>query len=437
MGPSVSDLRILRPPPPLVGISSTFHPSWSELRRIARALLRLDPSMDIVAGGAFIHAHVLAEHTSSLQRPMERYGIRYILHGFNSEMDLRDLLLARRQGLDFDRVANLAYLEQRAEGAVFRVTGERWNPPLLDDVPDAWHRLNVPFVHRTVQFRTSVGCPFHCAFCSYPAVAHGFHVMSLERLESSLQSLLQIPGIERVVFVDDTFNVPRQRFEAICRIMRKHGVQWYSFLRVQFVDDELAKMMRESGCQAVYLGIESANDVVLRNMNKKATRNQFERGVAALRKHGVQSIAAFVLGFPGETEASIRDNVDFIESSGVEYYTLKDFYFMRHTPIYRDREKYSLTGAANKWSHSTMNSQRAYEFKLQTFMEVSNATFVDPDTSLWHLVLLQDAGLSLSEISTIQRLVNRIMSDQIRGSFDDNHPAFDELRRVLRQGGPC
>ena len=63
----------------------------------------------------------------------------------------------------------------------------------------------------------------------------------------------------------------------------KYDFEWFSFLRVQYVDEEVARLMKESGCVGVYLGVESSNDTVLKNMNKKATRANFSEGIKNLR----------------------------------------------------------------------------------------------------------------------------------------------------------
>jgi len=420
--------------PPLVGISTTFHLGYSELRRICRRLHELDPDMEIVVGGAFVNALMQTDSVSSFQKIMRRYGIDYVLHGFHSEADLRDLLIARKQGGDISAVGNLAHFE-RSDGpeGKFSATASRWNPPVLDEQPALWDQLETPFVNHTVQMRTSCGCPFSCAFCSYPKVAGGFQKMSLETVRRSLESLLRLHGVKRIVIVDDTFNVPPKRFKGMCRLFAEYDFEWYSFLRVQFIDEETARLMRDSGCKAVYLGIESANDRILQNMNKRATSADFERGVALLRKYGIVSMAAFVLGFPGETERTIRDNRNFIETSGVEYYTLKEFYYMAHTPVHEKRKEYGLSGMGNKWSHATMDSRTAYEHKISLFREVKNSCFIDSDTSLWHLVLLQDAGFSFEMITMMQENINAVIEDQLAGIYDDNHPALHRLERILAE----
>jgi len=414
--------------PPLVGISSTFHLGWSEPRRIVRKLRQFAPDMEIAVGGAFVNARTLTGEAAAFEKPMRRYGIDYILHGFHAESDLVTLLLSRRRGSNCSEVSNLAYLDRESTPREFHATPPRWNAPVLGEVPFLWDQLDLPFVRTTLQMRTSCGCPFSCAFCSYPKVAHGFQMMDIDGIGRSLESAFRIPGVTRLCFIDDTFNVPVARFKEICRLLTRYRCEWFSFLRVQFLDEDTARLMKKSGCRAVYLGIESANDAVLRNMNKRAIRSDFERGVALLKKNGITAVAAFVLGFPGETERSIRDNIDFIENSGVDFYTLKEFYYMEHTPVHQQREQYGLVGSGNQWSHSTMDSPTAYRFKTEMFQSIRNATYLDADTSLWYLVALCDAGFSIEQIKTMQREINAVTQDQMRGEFNDLHPAIGRLK---------
>ncbi len=418
--------------PPLVGFSSTFFLTFKEVGRVAKRLRKLDPDMELVLGGAFVNGFVTgAVSVGALEKPMLRYGIDYALHAFNSDRDLRDLLLARRAGTDIALVRNLCYFSNGR----FTATATEWNAPLLDEVPARWDRVEAPFLNRTIQIRTASGCPFSCSFCSYPTTAGGWKTIDAERVRAHLESIKRIPGIDRIIFIDDTFNVPPHRFKELLKIFKDYDFEWFSFLRVQYVDDEIVRSMKESGCRGVYLGIESANDRILKNMNKKATRAEFARGLELLNKHGISSLSAFVLGFPGENDESIHDNIDFIENCGVDFYSLKEFFYMENTQIHKDRGKFGLTGMGNNWQHDTMTYDGASQLKLDMFQSIKNATSVDPDTSLWYLAYLYDRGYGFDEIKRMQQGMNRIMGDQLNGDMARDSAAFAALRAVVAPPG--
>ena len=402
--------------PPLVGLSSTFYLSWKEVGGVAKRLRGLDPDMDIVLGGAFANAETIHQSPTTFEARMRKYGFRYVLHAFNSEPDLRDLLLARRAGRNPDTVKNLAWIDGTLKTGAFEATEKQWNTPLLSlaDVPPTWDRLEMPFLNRTIQIRTAAGCPFSCAFCSYPTTAGPWKTVDADTVRAHLDSVMRIPGVDRVIFIDDTFNVPPHRFKELVKIFADYPFEWFSFLRVQYVNEEVMAMMKDSGCRGVYLGIESASDTILKNMNKRATGAQFAEGVRLLNKYDIDYLAAFVLGFPGETDATVQENVDFIRDNGVRYYSLKEFYYMPHTLVHEQRERYGLTGDGGKWAHDTMTHDRAAEIKLELFQSIDTSTHVDPDTSLWYMAYLYDQGLSFPEIRREQDEINGLMKAQLR-----------------------
>jgi len=400
--------------PPLVGISSTFYLSWKEVGGVAKRLRALDPEMDIVLGGAFANAETINGDPAAFAQRMRRYGIRYVLHAFNSETDLRDLLAARRGKAAIDAVRNLARIDGKLAGGSFELGPKVWNEPLLSlkDCPPTWDQHHLPFLNRTIQIRTASGCPFACAFCSYPTTAGPWQTVEADHVRAHLDSLMRIGTIDRIIFIDDTFNVPPHRFRELIKIFAEYRFEWFSFLRVQYVDDEVVRMMKDSGCKGVYLGIESASDKVLRNMNKRATSRQFAEGVQLLNKHDIDYLAAFVLGFPGEDDGTIQENIDFIRDNGVRFYSLKEFYYMPHTLVHEKRAEYGLTGMGNKWSHATMSHEQASRIKLEMFQAIES-THIDPDTSLWYMAYLYDQGYDFGQIRKWQAEINALMKRQL------------------------
>ena len=415
---------------PLVGISTTFHLDYSEINRIISLIKKNYPKSKILLGGAFVNEQADTIGTEGLIQYMNKYEIDFIVHSFNSEHDIKTLLTNKNNlRLVNNTILSRPLNEQRKN----IITKTKWNDPIIENLPPHWKSLNMPFLNKTIQMRTSSGCPFSCAFCSYPTLSKGFHTCKTEFFEVQLNGITEQTNIKNIIFIDDTLNVPVTRFKSLCKIFAKKDFEWFSFLRVQFVTDEIAKLMKESGCRGVYLGIESANDQVLKNMNKKATKKQFKRGIEFLKKYDITSMAAFVLGFPGETRETINENIQFIEEMRFDFYTVKEFYYLKNSPIYKNRHKFQLQGDANKWSHKTMNSNSVYDYKILMLRTIKNSVFIDPDISLWYIAYLYDQGFSICEIKDIQRNINTLMLSQIDNRFDDMHPAYDKISEILKK----
>ena len=145
-------------------------------------------------------------------------------------------------------------------------------------------------------------------------------------------------------------------------------------------------------------------------------------------------LVAFVVGFPGETEKTIQDNKVFVENNGIQFYTLKEFFYIEQTSIHRDREKFGLKGMGSNWEHNTMNSVQASAYKMQMFRDFKSV-FIDPDTSLWYLAYLYDQGFTMEEIADFQQDINKIMLAQMDGDLNDADPLFRRLAQKLHKYG--
>jgi radical SAM superfamily enzyme YgiQ (UPF0313 family) len=129
--------------------------------------------------------------------------------------------------------------------------------------------------------------------------------------------------------VRDTFNIPEKRFKEICRMMMRNqfDFKWFSYFRCANADDESFDLLAESGCKGVFWGIESADRTVLRVMNKGASPERYAQGVRKLNERDIMTYASCIVGFPGETEETIRNTINFIRENRPTYYSLETFFY--------------------------------------------------------------------------------------------------------------
>ena len=191
----------------------------------------------------------------------------------------------------------------------------------------------------TAHIRTARSCGFKCAFCTYPSIAGPLSLMDIDNALNMLRQAKK-NGVGQIVFADDTFNVPKDRFEKFLDsiIEEELDVPWYSFLRCQYINQRIVKKMKKSGCQGVFLGIESGSDAILKNMKKGSITNFYLRGIEWLKSEGIKTVGAFVIGFPGETKETADLTRQFIETSGLDYYFLQPFFYLHHAPIHHMRQ---------------------------------------------------------------------------------------------------
>ena len=405
----LESLLINYPNAPIV-ISTTFYLQWKEVARIVN-LIRPLTSAKLILGGAFINSYAAEHGKGKVIEYLEKYQVDYAIYSFNSEKDLLTLLkhILNESNIIKTQLKNTIYKDNDK----YSVAEEEWNMPLIKEIKPIWNKLDIPSLNSTIQIRTASGCPFACAFCSYPTTAKVWETADSDNVREHLDSIVKIPNLKNIIFIDDTFNVPMNRFIELLEIFKEYDFGWYSFLRVQFVDDDVVRAMKESGCRGVYLGIESSVDNILKNMNKKARRKDFYNGISLLNKYDIDYVAAFVLGFPGETRETIIENIKFIEELKIKYYALKEFYYMENTMIHSNRDKYGLKGMGSRWTHNTMSYSEATEYKLRMFLSINNSVHLDPDTSLWHLAHLHDLGFSREDILKYQKEINQLIKNDL------------------------
>lgn len=186
----------------------------------------------------------------------------------------------------------------------------------LDDLPFAdydavdIHKYYSVLAEETpsVTLFTSRGCPFSCRYCDRPALGKGFRPQSALRVVDEMEAL-EKRGAKEIFFYDDTFSVSMKRVKEICDEIKKRGlkIKWDIRTRVNVVNEELLKSMKEAGCERIHFGVESGNPRIVRIMNKGTSIKQVEDAFALCKKYKIKTLAYFMLGNPTETWDDVMD----------------------------------------------------------------------------------------------------------------------------------
>jgi p-methyltransferase len=390
--------------PALVALSTTFILSPAQLNAVAHRLRRHLPHAFIVAGGQHIFASLLHLNEAQQRSYLKATPLDAFINDPQGEASLLQLVRAFPGPLD--GVPNLLF---KLPGGTVKTTERRAEhnslsvPLRLDGIPEG----------SVVHLRTGRGCSFHCAFCSYPAT-NPLGLMEVDDVIRNLRHARE-KQVRSIVFVDDTLNVPRPRFEAILDGMIAEGfdIPWYSFLRCQFIEGATVEKMRRTGCRGVFLGIESAAATVLSNIGKGACAENYARGIHWLKEAGITTVGSFVMGFPGETAETLQQTEAFINDSGLDFYFMQLFYYLHHTPVHEQAAKYGLKGRGLLWSHSTMDWQQAADHMEQMFLRIRTPA-VHQDYNLWEIAFLESKGLDQRQIRDYRATINEMTAAQIR-----------------------
>jgi anaerobic magnesium-protoporphyrin IX monomethyl ester cyclase len=157
----------------------------------------------------------------------------------------------------------------------------------------------------TTSIMVTLGCPFDCDFCSRPVFGHAYRKRDLDVVFEEISLIKQL-GYDHLWIADDNFTLNLSLLRKYCERMFAMGMKWSCLSRSTGVDADITHMMKEAGCQRVYLGLEAGSNETLSLMNKKATLEDGIRAVEYFRQAGIEVAAFFIVGYPGETTESIE-----------------------------------------------------------------------------------------------------------------------------------
>ena len=381
--------------PRWVMLSSTFMTETAHVMDAMQHLRRAFPDVPIVVGGLFLVEVEKSVSPRDFQRLL--LSFRADVYAVTPLGEAAFLSLLQADG------ENLGALTLPGSwvkvGARF-VKSDAPEPGLpIDDHYVRWDQLDQSNLYHTTHTRTARSCAFACSFCSYPANQGPLTLSNPETLRLELQHLERSGRIKSLVFTDDTFNVPMPRFKELCRVLKDFDVNWYSYFRSQFADDETVDLMVEAGCKGVFLGYESIDDKVLKNMRKAVNRKAYERGTAYLRDAGLMMHANFIVGFPGDRSESVQEVLDFVDEYKVDSYYVSAWFCSPATPIAQEKERFGIEGQYLRWSHDTMDSDEAMELEEWAIDRAEHSVWSSDlgGRSFWSMLHLVENGLSKEE----------------------------------------
>ena len=298
--------------PDIIGITCVT-PSYTKTLNLATRLKK-EFALPILIGGP----HVTAVTEETMRN--DCFDIAVLGEGDFTVVHLADTI---QDGGDLSKVEGIAY---RHDGELIR-TPPRPYVEDLDALPfPARHLLPqlseykpTPSAYRNLPQATMItsrGCPYRCAFCDRSVFGNRYRSRTAQNVVDEMELLITKYGAKEIRFWDDTFNVDPQRVTAICEeiLARKLDVTWTCLGRVNHMNETILEAMAKAGCWQVEYGIESGNQEILNGITKGQTLDLVRRVVRMTREAGIGVRGFFMLGLPGETEATMRDTIEFAKS---------------------------------------------------------------------------------------------------------------------------
>jgi len=192
---------------------------------------------------------------------------------------------------------------------------------------------------------TSRGCPMQCTFCS-SSLMWGKQVRfhSAEYVLEMLDTAINRHGQRIISFKDDTFTANKPRVLAICDGIRKRHLEfiWSCDTRADHLDDELLFEMRRSGCMRISVGVESASNIILKNIKKRLSLERLFDVTRAAKKCGIQIRYYMMVGNRGETQETFQQSLDFIDRAKPNQFVFSQLHLYPGTEEFDIFEKQGL-----------------------------------------------------------------------------------------------
>jgi len=293
VGELVEDIKSFSPD--LIGFSLRSH-CYRESYKIIEEVSRL--GIPIVLGGAHVNAMGA--------RVLEESRADFLIRG-EGEESLPKLLEHLQEPEKYTEVPGLMY---RYNGSIYE------NEPEIADIermafPDyrgfELGRYSLPM--RLIL--SSRGCPYRCTFCQQAALlGKKWRKRTPEDILKEMEYWGE-RGITHINFADDNLTLDHKRIQELCRLIQKSRYRFYletSGVRIDNVDYDTMKMMKESGFYYLSFGVESGNDRVLKEIRKGITVAQVHQTLSLVWKLGFDIKLYFIINNRTETYEEVHDS---------------------------------------------------------------------------------------------------------------------------------
>jgi len=221
-----------------------------------------------------------------------------------------------------------------------------------------------------ISVSTMRGCPYTCKWCSRAVYGLSYRRRSPEKVADELETLQRDYKPDSVWFVDDVFTISHKWLTAFRDELRKRDlvIPYECITRADRMNDDVVRLLKETGCFRVWIGAESGSQKVIDLMDRRVDVNQVRDMIRLTKNYGIETGTFIMLGYPGETEADIKETIHHLKESNPDHFTITVAYPIRGTELYQEVEADQTTSL--DWATSTdreIDFKRSYSRRYYDF----------------------------------------------------------------------
>lgn len=298
-------ISLVKKDPLCVGISSMTGHQLVGSKRLFETVKKINPNIYIIFGG--VHPSILPE-----QCIKEPY-IDFVVVG-EGEKTLLELITTIKNKGDMHKVDGIWWKDN---GKIVEnkrrefMNPSEWPFPMT---PKNKKYFKIAADRNELMFQSARGCPWNCSFCYNKLFNRGtWRQMPIDKFENELNILFKEFKFKHIYLNDDNLGSDMERVKRIAEFLHNSGHGWSTGVRCSDIDDELAKLLDENGCDEILLGVESGSDRILRKIINKGYPKGTEdvRNCArSLSKTKIRGRYNFMSGVPTESKKDIHKSMD-------------------------------------------------------------------------------------------------------------------------------
>lgn len=154
-------------------------------------------------------------------------------------------------------------------------------------------------------------CPFNCTFCFHPSGSK-YRKRSVESIFKEIDYLIDKFKIESIYITDELFVSEKWGgggLKLFCEEIKRRNLKFFISLRVDMIDKHMLMMLKDSGCLQICFGLESADNRILKSMNKHITVEQIETALSLCNEVGLSVQGGFIFGDEAETVETAHNTI--------------------------------------------------------------------------------------------------------------------------------
>jgi radical SAM superfamily enzyme YgiQ (UPF0313 family) len=195
---------------------------------------------------------------------------------------------------------------------------------------------------------TSRGCPYNCVFCS-KITDRSFRSIPIPQIIEEIKEVQNL-GFNNIVFGDDNIAANPHHLKRVLSAIKPLDIAFRLNMDSRHVTTEILNLAKEAGCIEISMGIESGSQTILNAMNKQTTVTNNTKTIQKIKSIDITVKAYFMVNFPGETDWTIMETINFIRKTKPDKCFLSTFAPLPGSPIFDNPEQYGINWMSPNWS---------------------------------------------------------------------------------------